>query len=93
MEEWGEFCHLLRNEFKPSNAEALARQQLQTIKQRGTISQYISSFRGVMRELPDMNDKDAVFQFLYGLMYEAKLQVMYKGAANLGGGLQTSRIF
>jgi hypothetical protein len=78
VEEFGDFCRLLRREFKPSNAEALARQQLQTLKQAGTIAQYISIFRGVMRELPDMNDKDAVFQFLQGLTYVAKLQVMYK---------------
>jgi hypothetical protein len=36
-----------------------------------------------MRELPDMNDKDAVFHFLQRFHYEAKLQIMYKELGTL----------
>jgi hypothetical protein len=89
VEEFGDFCRLLRNEFKPSNAEALARQQLQTIHQTGTIAAYFSVFRGVMRELRDMNDMDAVFQFLQGLTYEARLQVTYKEPNTPARSVQT----
>ena len=80
---WAEFARSLRSEFKPSNAESLARQELALLKQTTNITEYVSKFRKIMMDLPNMHDSDAKFQFIQGLQYEAKLQVMMKEPSTL----------
>lgn len=74
--DWNGFCEAFRTEFKPENAEQLARQKLQELRQRGSVSSYIRIFRDTMLELPEMDVKDALFVFTNGLKYEVKLHVL-----------------
>jgi hypothetical protein len=46
-----------------------------------------------MRELLDMNDKDAVFHFLQGFHYEAKLQIMCKESRTLEEAYEHAEYF
>ncbi|KAG2216042.1 hypothetical protein INT45_007163 [Circinella minor] len=74
---WSEFKHVFKYEFKPANAEQqLARQRLQQLQQTSTVEQYVHEFRSLMPELPDMNTKDALFNFMQGLKYQCRLQVL-----------------
>lgn len=72
---WNEFKKVFRKEFKPDNAEQLARTKLGQLKQTGTIEAYIREFRTIMLELPNMDTKDAMHIFIQGLKYQARLQV------------------
>ncbi|KAG2221844.1 hypothetical protein INT45_003558 [Circinella minor] len=71
---WSEFKHVFKYEFKPANAEQLARQRLQQLHQTGSVEQYVREFRSLMPELPDMDTKDALFNFVQGLKYQCRLQ-------------------
>ncbi|CAO3645899.1 unnamed protein product [Cunninghamella blakesleeana] len=90
---WSEFSRSLRSEFKPSNAESLARQELALLKQTTSITEYVSKFRKVMMDLPNMHDSDAKFQFIQGLQYEAKLQVMMKEPLTLFDAYKQAEYF
>ncbi|KAG2212005.1 hypothetical protein INT45_005507 [Circinella minor] len=73
---WSEFKHIFKYEFKPANAEQLARQRLQQLHQTGLVEQYVREFHSLMPELPDMDTKDALFNFVQGLKYQCRLQVL-----------------
>ena len=73
---WSGFKRVFKYEFKPANAEQLARQRSQQLQQTGTVEQYIWEFRSLMPELPDMDTKDALFNFIQGLKYQCRLQVL-----------------
>ncbi|KAG2213215.1 hypothetical protein INT45_005519 [Circinella minor] len=73
---WSEFKHVFKYEFKPANAEQLARQRLQQLHQTGSVEQYVWEFHSLMPELPDMDTKDALFNFVQGLKYQCRLQVL-----------------
>ncbi|KAG0183743.1 hypothetical protein DFQ28_001082 [Apophysomyces sp. BC1034] len=80
---WASFCQAFCLEFKPSNSEQLACSHLKQLKQTRTIAEYIVAFRNSMLELPNMDGEDAKDQFIQGLCYEARLQVLFCGPANL----------
>ncbi|KAG0161926.1 hypothetical protein DFQ30_004844, partial [Apophysomyces sp. BC1015] len=81
--DWRKFCKIFWSEFKLSNAEELAQQQLQKLQQMGTIAEYVEAFHNIMLELPSIDNKDARFQFIQRLQYEARIQVMYKEPESL----------
>ncbi|KAI8582360.1 hypothetical protein K450DRAFT_298056 [Umbelopsis ramanniana AG] len=56
-----------QNEFKARFSQTLAREQLQQIKQTGSITEYIAAFRLIMKELPSMWPS-----------YDTRLRVMYE---------------
>lgn len=104
---WQQFCDAFRTEFKPENAEQIARQKLQELQQRGSVSSYVRAFRDTMLELPNMDVKDALFVFTNGLKYQVKLHVLihkpdslhkayelaesYESAQRVARGLHNSR--
>lgn len=73
---WEDFKEMFRKEFKPSNAAQLARQRLQRLEQTTSIREYIVEFRDIKLDLPDMKDEDSIHQFVRGLKYDARLQVL-----------------
>ena len=73
---WIQFCNAFRTEFKPENTEQLARQKLQELQQRSSVSAYVRVFRDTMLELPSMDIKDALFVFTNRLKYQVKLHVL-----------------
>lgn len=81
--DWNDFKNLFRKEFRPSNATQMARQRLEKLKQYNSIREYIVEFRNVMLDLPDMFEEDAVHQFIQGLQYEPRLQVLLKTPTTL----------
>ena len=55
----------------------MARQRLQQLQQTSTIEQYVREFRSLMPELPDMDTKDALFNFVQGLKYQCRLDGLH----------------
>ncbi|KAG0162647.1 hypothetical protein DFQ28_004614 [Apophysomyces sp. BC1034] len=80
---WASFHQAFHLEFKPSNSEQLACSHFKQLKQTRTITKYVVAFCNSMLELPNMDGEDAKDQFIQGLHYEARLQVLFHGPANL----------
>ncbi|KAG2214488.1 hypothetical protein INT45_010233 [Circinella minor] len=47
-----------------------------TLLRDGSVEQYVREFHSLMLELPDMDIKDALFNFVQGLKYQCRLQVL-----------------
>lgn len=92
-QDWEQFKAAFRKEFKPANSSQLARQRLQNLQQSASIREYITEFRDIMLDLPEMPDEDATHQFVRGLKYEARLQVLLKNPGNLTAAYNAAEAF
>lgn len=91
--DWNQFSLAFRTEFKPENTEQLARQKLQELQQRTTVSSYIRVFRDTMLELPEMDVKDALFVFTNSLKYQVKLHVLMNKPDSLHKAYELAEAF
>nr|WP_322719068.1 hypothetical protein [Nostoc sp. ChiQUE02]MDZ8232074.1 hypothetical protein [Nostoc sp. ChiQUE02] len=64
---WMERKQKLKDQFLPGNSSWTARSQLMTLRQTGTISEYVKAFFDLMLEIPDMTENDRKFNFMKGL--------------------------
>jgi Retrotransposon gag protein len=64
---WDEFTTATRAQFRPINAERVAREKLMSLKQTGSVFTYTHQFRTILLELPDMAEADRLFAYVRGL--------------------------
>ena len=75
LENWEEFREAILAHFRPENAERLAREKLQRCTQQGSVRDFNQRFQLLMVEIPEMHEKDRVYQYLTGLKSAVRLQV------------------
>ncbi|KAL4353583.1 hypothetical protein GQ457_06G027510 [Hibiscus cannabinus] len=78
-----DFKRELKRQFYPENAEDEARARLRRLKQSGSIRDYIKDFTNLVLEIPDLSDKDSLFNFMDGLQLWAKTELKRRGVQNL----------
>lgn len=94
---WHEFQIAFRAEFKPRNSTQIARNKLRALSQAGTpngsIREYVTEFRNIMLDLPDMFDDDAMHEFICGLSYDARVQVLLNNPTSLIAAYNAAETF
>jgi len=65
--KWSQFLSLLQAEFEPLPPSFTARTELKQLKQTGSLSDYINSFRLLSGRINDMAEADRVDKFIDGL--------------------------
>lgn len=65
--DWSKFTEHMHKRYRPMVAKEVARQQLHSLRQTGTVSAWCDLFRRVLTAIDDMNDADQVFLFVQGL--------------------------
>ena len=94
---WREFQIAFRAEFKPRNSAQIARNKLRALAQAntpsGTIREYVTEFRNIMLDLPDMFDDDAMHEFICGLSYDARVQVLLNNPTSLMAAYNAAETF
>ena len=94
---WREFQAAFRAEFKPRNSAQMARNKLRALTQAGTsngsIREYVTEFRNVMLDLPEMFDDDAMHEFICGLSYDARVQVLLNNPTSLVAAYNAAETF
>lgn len=78
-----DFTKELKRQFYPENAEDEARARLRRLKHSGSIHDYIKDFANLVLEIPDLPDKDALFNFMDGLQPWAKTELRRRGVQDL----------
>ncbi|XP_020579422.1 uncharacterized protein LOC110024042 [Phalaenopsis equestris] len=78
-----DFKKKLKRQFYPENAEDEARAQLRRLKQIGSIREYIKEFTSLVLQIPDLLDKDALFNLIDMLQQWAKTELRRRGAQDL----------
>ncbi|KAL4352016.1 hypothetical protein GQ457_06G013590 [Hibiscus cannabinus] len=82
-----DFKRELKRQFYPENAEDEARARLRRLKQSGSIRDYIKDFTNLVLEIPDLSDKDSLFNFMDGLQLWAKTELKRRGVQNLADAI------
>ncbi|KAL4285448.1 hypothetical protein GQ457_16G025850 [Hibiscus cannabinus] len=82
-----DFKRELKRQFYPENAEDEARARLRRLKQSGSIRDYIKEFTNLVLEIPDLSDKDSLFNFMDGLQPWAKTELKRRGVQDLADAI------
>ena len=94
---WREFQVAFHAEFKPRNAAQIACNKLHALSQAGTPSgtmqECVTEFRNIMLDLPDMFDDDAMHEFICGLSYDARVQVLLNNPTSLMAAYNAAETF
>jgi len=65
--KWSQFLAALQAQFEPLPPSFIARTELKSLKQTGTLNDYINQFRLLSSRIPDMAEADRVEKFIDGL--------------------------
>jgi hypothetical protein len=64
---WNQFKQLLTDRFRPVAVSKLARMQLNTLRQTGSVEQFIQQYMQVISAIPSMTEEERVDRFITGL--------------------------
>jgi hypothetical protein len=67
IHDWDSFVAKLRQQFVALNARWIARNQMHTLKQVGSVREYSVKFRNLRLQIPDMSQADAFDRYVRGL--------------------------
>ena len=73
--DWQEFRRELIGTFAPQTDEEQARKALKTLKQTGSVQNYIQRFRELQFRIRTMSDTDVFSAFMDGLKAEVRKQI------------------
>ncbi len=65
--KWSQFLAALQAQFEPLPPSFIARTELKSLRQTGTLNDYINQFRLLSSRIPDMAEADRVEKFIDGL--------------------------
>lgn len=88
-EGWQEFSRRLVAEFRPSNADLIARDRLAGLAQTSTIEAYVNNFMDTCIEVKDLSDSEACDRFMRGLQ-SAQLRAELR---NLDSSQRTIKVY
>ena len=70
--DWSQFRRDFLTQFEPVSADAIARSQIRTHTQTGSVQAYIYRFRELMAQIPSINTSEAYDLFITGLKPELR---------------------
>jgi hypothetical protein len=65
--DWDKFVECMRERYRPMVAAEVARKQIYSLRQTGTVSAWCDLFLKVLTSIDDMSDADQVYLFVQGL--------------------------
>lgn len=90
---WTEFKQLMQRHFQPIHEEDFARQQIRTIKQSGSIRDYVVKFQSLILQIPTMDERSRVDAFIAGLQVDARRWVKLQDPRTLEDALSIAERF
>ena len=72
---WAAFKASFLEAFQTIDAERMARDRMENLKQRTSVTDYANQFSGLLLEVPEMHPADAVCRFVKGLKPQIRLHV------------------
>ena len=83
IDSWENLKREFRDQFSPENVEHIAMEKLITLKQTGSIRDYVRQFSTLMLDIRGTSKKDNVFFFINGLQSWAKTKIHEKKVQDL----------
>lgn len=75
---WEDFAREMKANFQPINPAQTMRNQLATLRQRGTVLEYATDFRNVTLGIPGITDDEKKDRFIRGLMPRTQADVIMR---------------
>lgn len=92
MENWEEFRESILAHFRPEDAKRLAREKLQKCTQTGSVRDFNQRYQRLMVEIPEMHEKDRVYQYITGLKPAVRLQVEWHYPKTLKNAMEFAEL-
>jgi hypothetical protein len=80
---WNAFKTAVRTAFQPPNYQSYLRQQLQRLKQMGSVQDYTTQFQNIVGQIEEMGDLDQVAHYLDGLKPDTQKELAYQAPQTL----------
>jgi hypothetical protein len=80
---WDDFKAAITQHFQPIHEEDFARQQIQSVKQQGTVRDYIVKFQQLILQIPTMDERSRVDWFVKGLKQDVRRWVKLQDPKSL----------
>lgn len=91
--EWATLQEELRQNFQPLNPVETYRDQLQVIRQTGSVLSYATAFRNIVVNIPTMTDEEQKFRFIYGLKPRTQEEVRMRNPDTFEAAVQLAARF
>lgn len=75
VETWYDFKREFKRQFYPENSQEIALKKRSTLKQTGTLSEYIKTYNSLMLEIEEMSDACRLLYFMDGLQRWAEQEL------------------
>ena len=75
LERFADLVDGLRRQFKPVNADRVARDQLSRLRQDRSVQEYVARFRNICLEISDLSDSEQLDRFIRGLKRAAQREL------------------
>jgi hypothetical protein len=85
---WEDLCKAILMRFEPANYQRQLRRQLDTMKQTGSVAQYISEYNSVLSQIDAILEIDKVEKFLKGLREDIRYEVDRANSETLSATIQ-----
>lgn len=90
---WESFIVCLKRAFEPPSTPMLLRRQLSTLKQTGSIHEYVEKFRNITAQITDMNPLDTIHYFIEGLRDQTKTELYYRDPSSIDEAIHLASLF
>jgi len=81
--DWAAFKTAVTIAFQPPNYQAYLRQQLERLRQTGSVRDYTTQFQNIIGQVEDMGDMDQVTNYLRGLKPSTRTELSYRAPVTL----------
>ncbi|RVW96094.1 hypothetical protein CK203_027700 [Vitis vinifera] len=83
VDTWDAFKREIKRQFYPEDVAYLARKSLKRLKHTGLIREYVKEFSTLMLEIPNMTEKELLFNFMDNLQSCAEQELRRHGIQDL----------
>ena len=80
---WNEFKRIFYSAYQCQNIQKVLRKKLASLRQTGTITEYIHSFNHLINQIKNMSEDDKIDRFTEGLREETSVKVAFEEPATL----------
>jgi hypothetical protein len=91
--DWASFRAELKQSFQPINPVESFRDQLQVIRQTGSVLSYTTAFRNIVVNITTMTDEEKKFRFIYGLKPRTQEEVRMRNPSTFEEAAQIAARF
>ncbi|KAG6507273.1 hypothetical protein ZIOFF_032615 [Zingiber officinale] len=87
IDTWARLKKELKVQFLPGNVSWVARDKLKSLKQKGSVRDYVKEFTSLMLDISNMSEEDKLYNFLYGLQPWAQIELRRQNVRDLLGAI------